>query len=254
MQEKFGNYRPSSKTTLNKGSLLQIKSLIDNLDSCIRSLVPKDVKTQWGEYYNFTNYTPEAVSHKLHIVEEFIREAHPKKVIDLGANNGFFSRIAVNYADYIVAFDIDHKAVEENYRLTKAKKEISILPLLQDFSSPSCSTGWNNEERMSLHERLKADCVMALALIHHIVIVNNVPLPKFIDWLSSIAPYCIIEFVPKEDSKVQVLLASRKDIFNDYTPEGFELALKKRFYICKKTKIKQTCRFIYLLKRHEKIF
>jgi len=59
----------------------------------------------------------------------------------------------------------------------------------------------------------------------------------------------VIEFVPKEDSQVQVLLASREDIFADYTQEGFEAAFKPFFEIHSSFPVRETKRTLYLMER-----
>jgi hypothetical protein len=97
------------------------------------------------------------------------------------------------------------------------KKETHLLPLLMDFTNPSPGLGWHNHERDSLLERAPADALLALALIHHLAIANNVPLPQLAEFFRSLGHWLIIEFVPKDDSQVQILLASRQDIFPDTT-------------------------------------
>ena len=83
----------------------------------------------------------------------------------------------------------------------------------------------------SFGERGPADMVLALAVIHHLAISNNVPLPQLADFFAETGKWLVIEFVPKSDSQVQKLLASREDIFPNYTRDGFESAFKERFNI-----------------------
>jgi hypothetical protein len=59
----------------------------------------------------------------------------------------------------------------------------------------------------------------------------------------------VIEFVPKEDSQVQILLSTRKDIFPRYTIEGFEEAFSKSFEIVNKKPVEGSLRVLYLMKR-----
>ena len=90
---------------------------------------------------------------------------------------------------------------------------------------------------------------MALALIHHLAISNNVPLDKLADFFASLCDNLIIEFVPKEDSQVKRLLSTREDIFIDYHLPGFEKAFKKRFRIVAKESIEKTDRHLYLMSK-----
>ena len=56
-----------------------------------------------------------------------------------------------------------------------------------------------------------------------------------------------LEFVPKEDSQVEKLLKTRKDIFDKYDENNFEKEFKKYFNIIKKDKIEDSYRTIYLM-------
>ncbi len=70
---------------------------------------------------------------------------------------------------------------------------------------------------------------LALAFIYHIAISNNVLIILIAEFMASLCQNLMIEFVPKEDSQIQVLLASRKDIFADYTLDNFINAFSKYF-------------------------
>ena len=90
---------------------------------------------------------------------------------------------------------------------------------------------------------------MALALIHHLAISNNLPFNKIVDFFYVTSHSLIIEFVPKEDSQVQKLLSTRKDIFSNYTEENFLMAFDEKFEIIRKELIKDSIRSLYLMKR-----
>ena len=198
--------------------------LIDNLDGTVKKLNWKPAGTEWGGYYEITNYSEAAFQHKKDLISAWISRIGPKSVWDLGANDGTFSRLASDQGIFTVAFDIDPAAVERNYRSVKSNKEQNILPLLLDLTNPSPALGWHNRERDALLDRAPVDMVLALALIHHLAISNNVPLPQLADFFAEVGKWLIIEFIPKSDSQVQKLLASRKDIFSNYSRESFEEA------------------------------
>ena len=225
--------------------------LIDNLESAIRRLKWRPLGTEWAEYYQETNYSSDALQHKKQIVSEFLDYLNPKNVWDLGANVGLFSRIASDKEIETISFDIDPAAVERNYLECVARGEIRILPLLLDLTNPSPGIGWENQERMSIQDRGPADTVLALALVHHLAISNNVPLARIADFFSSICNSLIIEFVPKSDSQVQRLLASREDIFDDYTQPVFEHQFGKYFKIRSRVRIRESDRILYLMQRCE---
>jgi len=119
------------------------------------------------------------------------------------------------------------------------------------LTNPSPGIGWENTERMSLKERGPADAVFALALVHYLAISNNVPFSRIAGFLSDISRWLIIEFIPKTDSQVQRLLATREDIFPDYAQEAFEKEFGKLFNIMDTVQIKDSQRTLYLMQRHE---
>jgi len=230
-----------------------LEGLIDSLRAAINKLDWKPRGTEWGDYYSETSghYSDEASQHKMEIIEKYLDQTAPRSAWDLGANTGVFSRAASRRRIPTVAFDIDPAAVEQNYLACKKNKETNLLPLVLDLTNPSPAIGWNNQERMSLLERGPVDVVLALALIHHLAISNNVPLPRLADFFHQAGRWLVIEFVPKDDSQVQVLLASREDIFPDYTKEGFEAAFKQYFEIRTSTPVRETKRILYLMERRD---
>lgn len=230
-------------------SRLAFLGLIDNLETTIRKLEWKPAGTEWADYYDITNYSQEAFDQKKELVKSFLDAAQPSLVWDLGANTGEFSRLASGMGALTMAFDIDPGAVEKGYLTVKSSHESNLLPLLLDLTNPSPALGWQNQERMALAERGPADLVMALALIHHLAISNNVPLPDVAEFFSKLAHWLVIEFVPKEDSQVQKLLASREDIFDAYTQPDFEDAFALFFSLRESREIPGTKRRLYLMEK-----
>ena len=96
-----------------------------------------------------------------------------------------------------------------------------------------------------------AHTIMALALVHHLAISNNLPLEKIAAFFADNCTWAIIEFVPKTDPQVQKLLLSRKDIFDSYTIENFELAFLKYFSLHSHKILKDSYRSLYLFKKIE---
>jgi hypothetical protein len=207
--------------------------------------------TEWGEYYDITNYTDIAFEHKKNLLIEWLDRVSPKAVWDLGANKGVFTRLASDRGINSMAFDIDPAAVEGNYQLVKSRKEKDILPLIIDLTNPSPPLGWHNRERESFSERAPADMVFALALIHHLAISNNVPLNQIANFFCDIGRWLLIEFIPKGDSQVQKLLQNRDDIFDHYTIDDFEETFRLKFVIHEKVKLQESERYLYLMERRD---
>ncbi|KKR69670.1 MAG: Nodulation protein NoeA-related protein [Candidatus Nomurabacteria bacterium GW2011_GWB1_40_7] len=230
---------------ISKQTLL---GLIDGLERFVKGLRWNTAKTEWGEYYSFTNYSPRAFEHKKEIIGQFIDKKNPGIVWDFGANDGSFSRMAGNRQIKTVSFDADYAAIEKNYLKCKREGDANILPLVLDLTNPSPAIGWSHHERMSLIERGPADMALALALLHHLAIANNLPFAKIAEFFSKICKYLVIEFVPKDDSNARRLLANREDIFSDYTQESFEYQFKKYFSMESAVPVEESDRILYLMK------
>jgi hypothetical protein len=244
-------YASSAKKSVKEKTISQnaLTGIINSLMNTTKKLNWKPDKTEWGEYYTFTNYNDKSFKNKKKIIDGFIAKTKPKSVWDLGANNGLFSRIASDKGISAVAFDIDPVAVEANYIKAKESDEKNILPILMDLTNPSPSLGWAHAERDSMEQRGPTDMVFALALIHHLAISNNLPLESVAVYFAKLSRYLVIEFVPKGDSQVDKLLATREDIFPDYTETGFEKAFEKSYKILEKAKVGDSKRTLYLMKK-----
>lgn len=243
-----------TKVPTRKVSTFALEGIMGSLERTVHALRPPKQKTEWGNYYTFTNYSDAAFKRKQKLVSDLLTKITPtpKMVWDMGANNGEFSVLAADMGAYTLACDIDPVAVGRNYKHLDGKHDDKLLPLVQDCTNPSTDVGWMGKERDSLFKRGPADAIMALAIIHHLAIGRNLPLGNIAEFFASIGNHLIIEFVPKEDSKVQVLLASRKDIFPEYDIEHFEAAMEQYFKLVEKKPIAQTKRTLFLYKKKRK--
>jgi len=136
-----------------------------------------------------------------------------------------------------------------NYRQVRSRNEENLIPLVLDLTNPSPAIGWHNRERDSFLARGPVDMIFALALIHHLTISNNVPLPQLADFFHALGHWLIIEFIPKSDSQVGKLLQSRVDIFSDYKQDEFERIFGERFTIHERASIRESERSLYLMER-----
>lgn len=225
-----------------------ITNLTDSLRHAVAALMPPKVKTEWGDYYNDTNYSEDQVEQKRAIIDSWLQRIAPARVLDLGSNDGSYSRLAARHARQVLSLDIDPVAVDTNARRCIEERNTSILPILADITAPSPAVGWNTKERTSIFDRMPCDCAMALALVHHLAIGNNVPFSNIFEVLQRLAPVWILEYVDKEDSQVQRLLRNRPDIFQNYTREEFERAALECFAVEEVQAIVGSQRALYLLR------
>ncbi len=225
-----------------------LKNLCNNLQQLIEKLNYVSKNTEWGEYYEKA-VGDEYLTHKKQVFTDYIANLSPKKVWDLGANNGKFSQIAAEKAETVIATDIDTVAVERMYVYLKQEKIKNILPIVLDITNPSASIGWNNQERPAFSDRISCDLIIALAVIHHLRITYHLPLDYQAKFFANNCENMIIEFVPKEDDKVQILLQNREDLFPDYNIQDFEKIFGNYFKILKKTEISNSSRVLYILSK-----
>lgn len=248
-QQRFQGQKVSNTALKARGMSQSARlGLIDSLETGIRKLHWNPQKTAWANYYQDDSYSAEGLDHKQQLVADFVRTAGPRTAWDLGANTGLFSRIVSRQGIPTVAWDVDPGAVDLNFQQVAQDGDTNLLPLLLDLTNPSSAIGWNHQERMSLAERGPVDLVLALALLHHLVISNNTPLDRVAVFMAGLCRWLIIEFVPKEDPKVQRLLASRADIFPQYTRQGFEAAFSPYFAVERVESVRDSARVLYLMK------
>lgn len=240
--------RDKMVTRFSKSKLL---NLVTHLENIISGLDNSN-KTTWSNYYDESISSPGYLKEKEKIVRDLLSEIQGKKVLDLGANEGIFSRIAAEKGFDVVATDKDEQCINNLYKQTKTQNITNILPLCIDITNPAPAIGFANRERTSWNDRMRPDLVMALALIHHLVIGKNIPLKMLAEYFNQSAPQLLIEFVPQEDEKTQILLQSKKNIYPEYTKDQFENIFQTYFTIVKKQPVAETGRWIYSMKQKNK--
>jgi ribosomal protein L11 methylase PrmA len=224
--------------------------LLAQLRHWIAKLQPRDATPSvWRDYGDMRTYADDARDRKHAFVRNFMAATRPAMLWDLGCNTGEYAELALQAgAGYVVGFDADHGALDAaSDRATSS--DLRFLPLFMDAANPAPDQGWNQRERPGLQGRAGADALLALALVHHLAIARNVPLHAFAGWLTGLAPSGIVEFVPKEDPTVKLMLASRKDIFDGYTADAFEAAMASHARIVRAETISAAGRRLYQFER-----
>jgi hypothetical protein len=229
----------------------RLVALIDSLRETVRGCRLPEARTEWSEYYDETSYSADAMAAKENLVRRLVDEiADPAALThDLGGNTGRFSRLIAGPDRYVVSHDIDELAIERGYNEGKRAGDENVLPLILNLGNPSPAIGWALEERSSALERIAGGNVIALALVHHLAISNNVPLPQLASLFARLAKTLVIEFVPKEDSQVRRLLATREDIFPGYTAAAFEAEFARFFDVAQRHPVPGTVRTLYAMRR-----
>ena len=243
---------PSSarrSVTMSEGRRL---ALLDHLRRTVEGLHLPAHGTVWADYSQQTSYSDAGTASKEAIVKsmlEAVAAEGGRHAWDVGANPGRYSAIAADTGFSVLALDIDWAAVERHYLALKASGETRIMPLLADIAEPSPAIGWENTERASLIERANADVLVALALVHHLAIGRNVPLPMISHLMARLSPHLIVEWVPKADPMCQRLLAAREDVFAGYSSDGFRAAFTRDFEIVEERPIEDSGRIMFRMRR-----
>ena len=224
------------------------RALLDSLQRTVSGL-RYEPSGQWLGYATATSYSETATASKGQIVREMLEAAGGRTAWDVGANVGVYSAMAADAGYRVVAWDQDAASVEAHWRRVRGGANPAILPLIGDLANPSPAIGWALEERRSFLERGEPDVMLALALVHHLAIGNNVPLPAVARLFARMAPRAIVEFVPKDDPMTRRLLAARPDIFEQYDVDGFRDAFGLAFRIVREAPIAESSRTLFLLER-----
>ena len=249
--ELKSNKNKSLKVKVNKNKFPKknFVSMLKQLKNYIFSLKDRKNLTTWQNYSTENTYKNKEENEKIKIVKNFCLNNKMNNLLDLGCNDGVYSKCALSSGcNYVVGFDFDTNAIDRAFQ-NSVKNKLNFLPLYFDASNPSSNLGWDDTERKSLKERANFDGIIALAFEHHLTIAKNIPLESVIKWIMFLAPKGLIEFVPKNDKTIQKMLEIKGDIFLDYNKENFEKYILKFGKIIKKDVISESGRTIYEFQR-----
>jgi SAM-dependent methyltransferase len=243
-----GELRSSGfSTDLAKATARNLRKLVAGLEVGKRGSAVDHDPSIWSGYRSTCSYSDDDAETKRDFVRAALSEGATGQVLDLGANDGAYSVLAAEHADYVVAVDGDEKVVDLLFRRLRTEKRENVLPLVMNLADPSGGTGWRNRERASFADRVQPDVTLALALVHHLVIGANVPLSEVVDWLGSFGGRLVVEFVHVDDPMVERLLASKPaGLFDDYQRDAFERLLGERFLVHRQQTLPRGTRTMYL--------
>lgn len=222
---------------------------IDKLLEAVRELSWRPPASLWTSSAATNTYTAGDRARKRAFVEKVASRLRPRLVWDLGCNDGTYTRAVAQHATHVVAMDADHATVELLYRSLRADRVPNVVPLVVDLADPSPALGWRNRERPALLERARPDLVVCLALVHHLAISANIPLPRVVEWLAALADVVVIEFAERRDPMVAQLLANKSVTHADYSLVRFEQEVAKHFDTEAREELSCGTRTLYALRR-----
>jgi SAM-dependent methyltransferase len=227
-------------TEVTKATAKNLAKLVDGLEVARRG-------STWSDYRETCSYSDADATAKRGFVRSSLAGGESGLVVDLGANDGTYSRLAAEQGGYVVAVDGDEMVIDGLYRQLRAEGNESILPLVMNLVDPSGGLGWRNRERAAFAERVRPDVVLALALVHHLAIGANVPLPEVVSWLGSFGGRLVVELVHPDDVQVKRLLANKPPgLFDDYRREAFDELLAEQFLVHEQQRLPGGTRTLYL--------
>jgi SAM-dependent methyltransferase len=202
--------------------------------------------SQWSDYQQTSTYTDEERAAKSAFVADALAGHRHGLVCDLGCNDGTYTRVAAGHADYVVAVDADDYVVDGLYRRLRDEGERRILPLVMNLTDPSPGIGWRGRERAPFFDRARPDAVLCLALVHHLALTSNVPLPEVVDWLRAFDAQVVVEFVDPADPMAKRLLANMPPGLHDaYQRDTFERLLGECFTVQRRVELPSGTRMLY---------
>ncbi len=206
-------------------------------------------ETVWGDYTQTCSYDNEAEASKKTLVRDFLQEAQATTVLDIGCNTGDYSRIAAESGAAVLATDFDVGAVEQMYRRLKQEPQ-AITPMVVDIANPSPGIGYMNAERPAFLDRVRPDCVLALAVIHHLLVGANLPMAAICDLFAALTQkYVILEFVPTDDVMFRKLIEFRVNLFEHITLDQCLATFSEQFILVCQEPIQHSPRTLLLFEK-----
>jgi predicted nicotinamide N-methyase len=251
LHAKYEGKKANTNSTQKGFTKIQISQLFDLLSQTFHKWkTPYQVPENWIYYYEKGIESEEYLVNKKKTIQQWLEEIKPNSVIDLGANTGLFSLIASKFSAKVVAVESDETCVDAIEREIKKNKIQNLNVIVADLSETTPSLGMLNREYQSFISRSSSEMVLALALVHHLCIIKNLPFKFIAELFSALSKdIVIVEFIPKTDTKVQLLLNYREDIFFEYTEEHFQNAFSDFFYLVKKEIVIGSERILFLFKK-----
>ncbi len=217
----------STNTEMNQKVLLTILS---RLRKKLLSLEPLH-SSFWTKYTEKRDhYSKKDIDIKKNIVENFLKKNNGK-TLDIGCNTGEFLFIASKYCDETHGIDFDEDCINFIQKNLDGKN-ISLANV--NFSNPTPSIGWKNEETLGyIKKNLNYfDTIIFFGIIHHLITIDRIPMIDVIELLSKLTKKNLIfEFVSNKDKKFLELASVNNELYKNHTKENFEIIVKKFFSI-----------------------
>lgn len=217
----------------------------------MEALTPEPRESEWSEYEKqCPSYTPAQREARRAFIVKKLEEIRAESVLDIGANAGEFSLLAAASGARVVAIDSDPEVVSAIWRAASAAKA-DVLPLVVDFARPTPPAGWMGREHAGFLDRAAGgfDCVLMLALIHHLLVSERIPLDQILEAAAALTTrWLLIEYVAPQDPMFRRLARGREELHEWQTRAVFEECAQAHFEIAGRMETAEF-RVLYLLRR-----
>ena len=197
-----------------------LKRTLKDLRKRTLRAMPESASSDWSQYQNtLTHYTSEQSEKKFDWVRHVMEASQPARVLDIGANTGEFSALAAEMGAVVAALERDMASADRLFRMAR-QRNLSIQVVQADIARPTPAIGWENAESVALLPRLEGqfDLVLMLAVIHHLVLMEQIPLPAILALCHRLSRrHLVIEWVPVEDPMFQSLMRGRDSLYGSLT-------------------------------------
>jgi hypothetical protein len=258
----LGRRRRAQKPELYRRRLLSnddqarfiLTSRLRSLRRTVTKLAPPVASSHWSAYMERSpSYHPDQFAAKEDFVSAVLREFSPRRVLDVGCNDGHFSFLAARHGAETVAIDLDPVMVGQVWRRAVAEG-IDVLPLVVNLARPTPAIGWNADEYASFLDRARNrfDLVLMLAVLHHLWVTDRVPVEEILETVADLTTdLALIEYVGPEDPMFRKLTRGRDHLHRNLTPEAFEKMCQARFDVVRSAVLENSTRRLYLLRVKE---
>jgi len=216
---------------------------------------PTSPASTWSDYYEpGGGYTPVQAAAKEAFVRTALTQHGARAVLDVGCNAGRYSTVAASTGARVIAIDNDPGVLGPVAARARAE-HLDVLPLRVDIARPTPAVGWRNRESEGFLARARGafDGVLLLAVVHHLVVSEGIPLVEVLDLAAMLTSGVIIlEYVTPTDPMFRRIARGRDALHAHLTREYFESVAVERFTIERVEQLPGMDRWLYVLRpRHE---